>query len=207
MSRKFIITIAIVAIALIGVTLAYKAWQNQQSAEQSGQNQVGTKDETANWKIYQNEKYGFSLKYPNGWSLKEYYNEEDSFVQVKLKSPDFREIEIEIGGTEVVKGSEIAVEIGKRNGRNLEQIYKPNGSLIADLIEDGSVKPEKITINGKEGVEFELRYEDPGYREVNFLLNQEEYVSSYIFAGTAGNAMNHRDYPIFKKILESIQPD
>lgn len=26
-------------------------------------------DETANWQIYTNEKYGYEIKYPNGWSI------------------------------------------------------------------------------------------------------------------------------------------
>ncbi len=109
-----------------------------------------------------------------------------------------------IGGTDVVQGAKIILVVGSRNGRNLEQIYKPSGSLTEFLIENGSkTRPEKITINGREGVEYDLEYEGPGYREVDFLASQEKYVSAYFT--TEGDEVKHKDYPTFKKILESIK--
>ncbi len=49
-------------------------------------------NETANWKTYTNDRYGFSFKYPTSWGLKEYFNNlgvSDSMIisgqDVKLK--------------------------------------------------------------------------------------------------------------------------
>lgn len=42
----------------------------------TSQTMTGT-DETANWKVYKNTKYGYSIKYPNNWFVETTYSEAD----------------------------------------------------------------------------------------------------------------------------------
>ena len=78
MSKTSIIVLVVAVIALAGVVV----WQglvqpkpssalpetNQPAVNQEQQNQ----DETAGWKTYRNEEYGFEIKYPPDWQFVEY---------------------------------------------------------------------------------------------------------------------------------------
>ena len=64
---KMLILIVVGVIAIGGV-FAYKySYQPSKQITLSPQNQI------ANWKTYQNEEYGFEIKYPDSWYEKHYY--------------------------------------------------------------------------------------------------------------------------------------
>ncbi len=69
MPKKAVIAIVAAIILLVGGVFVYQVWQERQLTKQSDQNQPTFQDKIANWKIYRNEKYGFEIKYPQGWEL------------------------------------------------------------------------------------------------------------------------------------------
>jgi hypothetical protein len=73
--KKFLITIPFLflAAACNKQTAQVQPVQNQQvqtSQPTQQQPQATSTGETANWKIYKNDKYGFEFKYPSGWYFK-----------------------------------------------------------------------------------------------------------------------------------------
>ena len=48
----------------------------------------GYLDETANWKTYRNEEYGFEFKYPNNWSIEDLSGIKDILVYIDLRPPE-----------------------------------------------------------------------------------------------------------------------
>ncbi len=70
MPKKAFIAIIAAIILLVGGVFVYQAWQEKQLIDQSTQSQA-TQSGTANWKIYKNDKYGFTFEYPEDWLLAE----------------------------------------------------------------------------------------------------------------------------------------
>ncbi|KKU03139.1 MAG: hypothetical protein UX06_C0045G0005 [Candidatus Giovannonibacteria bacterium GW2011_GWA2_45_21] len=69
MNQKYIFIIAV--IVLLGIGGYYVATKKAEAPVTSeNQQNVNTSDETANWKTYTNTKYGFEIKYPSTWKLK-----------------------------------------------------------------------------------------------------------------------------------------
>lgn len=66
---KFLIPLIILAL-LVGGYFALAKYQNLWPFENSGKEQEisGQANETADWKTYRNEEYGFEVRYPNSWS-------------------------------------------------------------------------------------------------------------------------------------------
>ena len=65
--------IFVIIILIIAGTLGFWWWQKKS-------------DPTANWQTYRNEKYGFELKYPEGFSYSESYPEFVSFDKKEIIS-------------------------------------------------------------------------------------------------------------------------
>jgi len=63
-----IIIIVAVAVIAVGGVFAYQYYQNSQipmtNIQSNPNNQIQVKDETADWKTYKNDQYGFEIKYP-----------------------------------------------------------------------------------------------------------------------------------------------
>jgi len=55
---------------LVGGAFIYKSRQEGPLTNQSVENPAA-QSETADWKIYKNDKYGFTFEYPKGWLLEE----------------------------------------------------------------------------------------------------------------------------------------
>ena len=72
-----IIIVIIAAILAVGGVLAYQYWlAPKEEVKAPGE---GVEDETANWKIYTNNDYGFEIKYPStDWEAK--YNSPNGFL-------------------------------------------------------------------------------------------------------------------------------
>ncbi|OIP23321.1 hypothetical protein COX95_04040 [bacterium CG_4_10_14_0_2_um_filter_33_32] len=92
MKKKSLILLSLISLIVIGSVAGYFIYQNY--INKNSQNETVNeqpKDETANWKTYKNEKYGFEIKYPSNLFL----NESDI--------------------TEIVDGSRPVVDMPSRN--------------------------------------------------------------------------------------------
>ncbi len=68
-SAIIILIVAIVVVAGGVGYYFYKTSQEQKEAKKTKSEQIV--DETADWNIYQNEEYGFKMKYPEDWRIEE----------------------------------------------------------------------------------------------------------------------------------------
>lgn len=74
--------------------------------------------ETANWKVYRNKKkeYGFEIKYPNNWNVKEYANPSDRLAtSIRFGNPPTPEGIYDENTTNVV-----TIDIGKEYWETIE---------------------------------------------------------------------------------------
>lgn len=80
-SKMLLVLIIIVFIVLVGIISYTLGTRKTQTVVQSNQIAVSPTtpqssptpiDETANWKVYKNEKYAYELKYPTSFNTKEY---------------------------------------------------------------------------------------------------------------------------------------
>lgn len=102
------------------------------------------KGETANWKIYQNSKYGFEMKYPNDWLI------EGNQDNVYFKRTDISQEEME--GKQIGYPLSILIE-----DTSVESILDWFENEFSDRSQD--LKPEKqsMTIGGLNAI----NYSDP----------------------------------------------
>ncbi|HLB32125.1 MAG: hypothetical protein A2128_01045 [Candidatus Liptonbacteria bacterium GWC1_60_9] len=69
-SRILVIVVGILALAIIGAGIFYAArFAGPLSQESVEQDEAATKDETANWKTYRNEEFGFEFRYPPEYAI------------------------------------------------------------------------------------------------------------------------------------------
>lgn len=88
-----------------------------------------TPDETANWKTYTNQEWGYSIQYPNDWEAKEYIKPNHSFEV--SKGEDF--VGVFVNYEEVSCGSAKAqletVKISEYNGEKISCLNDKTGQL------------------------------------------------------------------------------
>lgn len=70
MNKKIPFPIAIIIIAALAILVGgVVVWQYSRMPEIKVLRKTQLEDETADWKTYRNEEYGFEIKYPDGWTL------------------------------------------------------------------------------------------------------------------------------------------
>ena len=203
MSRATIIATVIGLTLLVGGIFIYKEWQSRQEFGEIDQKGNGNIITPKDYTEYKNGQAGFSFFYPKTWGIEGARYGDGGDFYLTLSSPDIKEEELGIGGTDVVKGAKVYIVFRDRGNKTLEQLY--DVGLTAELIDNGSVKPVEIQINSNRGVEYSLDYEGPPILTVVFLLGPNKYV--YASLGTEGDEKRHPDYSTFKKILETIRVD
>ncbi|MDP2704624.1 MAG: hypothetical protein Q8P01_05480 [bacterium] len=77
-SAKIVVIILVLAVVLgVGYAVVAKKGSAPVSSTSESQGMVGqealvvAEDETENWGVYRNEKYGFEIKYPTGWRVQQ----------------------------------------------------------------------------------------------------------------------------------------
>jgi len=173
----------------------------------SGLFSIISKDETANWKIYRNEEYGFEFKYPREYDECEPCKLEETNTEIILDEGRFR---IEI------------VDAGKLNlqdyANKLVKEYYGEDYDIERIIKEGEIlnsSVEKIFVDNNEGIRMNL---GSGSRYSLFILllkNNKIYEIStgpwgvtncFGYAHLEGKCLeiNEEEVPIFLDIFEQI---
>ncbi|MCL5411727.1 MAG: hypothetical protein M1150_03235 [Patescibacteria group bacterium] len=110
-----------------------------------------TTSATANWKTYSNSTLGFTLKYPNSWSVADNLN-----GSVSIESADFRQDDKNKLEEQATSGAKIFIStssVSTLPTRSVGQVIK--GS---DTVTDKEVLSVKsITVDGKSGIEWDFQ--------------------------------------------------
>jgi len=139
-------------------------------------------DETADWKTYTNEEYGFELKYPNGWFL--YEDGDNVYFQ-----PD-EEVEGNIPGPHA---SALSVRIEKLSeDENLEQKIKTDKNRAGMEFEQS-----KIMIGGENAFLVKSICEGVGCGSPEWYFVKDEYL--YSFNSNLGYS------PAFDRIISTFK--
>ncbi len=102
-----------------------------------------TADKTADWRVYTNKKYGYSIKYPSDWIIKTSGND----ILVQNKKGDIYASNEGVESGNKVKGSFITISsANKDNSQTLENYLK------SVFYENDNAVFEKITINTYSGL-------------------------------------------------------
>jgi len=147
MNKTLLIILIIVVLGAGG----FFVWQNWIKSgpivnnQSQGNGQVDS-GETANWKTYTNSKYGFEIKYPKNWNIKEevkQYADTDS-IKEKYRLDIFYPEDI----TKASIYGSVAVEffVPKDKNKFFEQ-------QLDIMKKDTTLAIEEITINSVKGVE------------------------------------------------------
>ena len=115
--------------------------------------QSAKKDEVENWKIYENKKMGFSLKYPNDWSVDDKTIEYSVDFFAKEGVDELAPAHLSI--TKATSGevyNEVATSYNEISKRKVNETYQ-----IAPKEPDGGPNPLRTrltnqTVNGRQGI-------------------------------------------------------
>lgn len=144
---KLLIIIIILAI-IVGVGVLWYA----KRPEKPYQPVEVKKSETADWKTYKNEKYGFEIKYPKDWTIKEEVKNNIGLIKEKYRLDIFYPENI----TKADIYGNVAVEFF--NTEDNDKFFNQQLDLLRN---DTSLTIEEITINGLKG------YKGTAYQEAD----------------------------------------
>lgn len=139
----YVVILIVITFLVAGGVLSYAKYVFEEIASLSQFPEIEIrkkiKDETAKWKTYRNEEYGFEIKYPKGWKYTE-------GSQIK---PDARGHYIVAFG-KIVPAQDYPFVIKKiaSTEEAIGTIYQKN-SLIIDIWAWGPANPEEYAISQK----------------------------------------------------------
>ncbi|MCL4366322.1 hypothetical protein M1437_03790, partial [Patescibacteria group bacterium] len=192
------ILIVVLIAVIIGGYLVYSGKINLNKSQTTNnpitQNLPSTtvRDETTNWKTYENSLSKYTLKYPSEWGFRDVdiklFSKEDQKVLISYTA--FGEVYQEKDNPYVWKG----IETVRSAGEPLLIVKKTEGKTLQQITEDfkksvvkgrGNVKRSEVkTIDGTEGVLIvtSTEFADPkaSYFHYYFIKNQQFYEYSYL---------------------------
>ncbi len=156
-------------------------------------------DPYARWKTYHNDKYGFSIKYPEGWKTID-MNQNDiiGFASADIKFPNAEEGQLNLNPLrgswlELYAGKNVAHEDGSKD--SYESDLKTNSEAVKAF--SGNYKT--IKIDGYNAIWSTISPEG-SYIEANTYANN----NYYLFRFNVPDEENKKSQDLFKKILASV---
>jgi len=149
-------------------------------------------DETANWKTYRNEEFGYEIKYPKEWKV------------IENPYPG-----CEITGCDVIRGSvsSLTIHREKRNSMSLQEFYQMTSRNFR-----GNRKFD-ISIDGHPAIKEEFDFSQYNIRPddtksvwglVNYYILKDEYI--YTLEGGIAQSADEQEYRrIFNQVLSTFK--
>ena len=150
-------------------------------------------DETANWKTYRNEEFGYEIKYPKEWKV------------IENPYPG-----CEITGCDVIRGSvsSLTIHREKRKGMSLQEFYRWTSRNFRGN------RRFNITIDGHPAIKEEFDYSQYNiippndtrsvWGPVNYYILKDEYI--YTLEGGITQSADEQKYRrIFDQILSTFK--
>jgi len=167
MNKKITILISsLVVIALLAVVSFWVVWdrgdnggninENQNNNENSNINENGLSNgeiDTSNWLTYENEEYGYSIKYPNDWNIREI---PDTKTGARFTRDNCTAL-IDIGGATEFYINEPFDKYVKHAAPNEIENYESLNSL-EKIITNSGAKGYITTWKGDRGISSEIVY-------------------------------------------------
>ncbi|MCK4781996.1 hypothetical protein KAS79_03710 [Candidatus Parcubacteria bacterium] len=138
-----LLIVFLVSVIAGGAILAYQHFQITEKEVETSP--LITKDETADWKVYTNEEFGYEIKYPENWEKVQLDTADAYFSDAFALNPDVEWY---------YKGPNIKIE--SRAGRGTQQSFKEDMEIHASNpgfeinILDSSIEPI-LSKNQKQG--------------------------------------------------------
>jgi len=164
-------------------------WENKYSCPMDC-----VKDDTANWKTYRNEEYGFEVKYPADWEL-------ETFERNNIKDViNFNSPEVKQASPVFPQYNQRKISIRIYKNLNIQEEMK-NEKLGAQIIDkNAAINETKIKVNNISSDQIELLYQMVGSKKnleistyvsynnniykihlLGFALMQDEQISKEIY--------------------------
>jgi hypothetical protein len=140
MKKNTIVTIVVLAVIVISATIYFSTSKYQTNKNQlnipAQQESTQLDDKTVAWDTYQNDEYGFEIKYPSDWGMRE------AATEFSIKSPggDTTPV-LHIKFVDEVYSAILATEQDKFNKWQEQATEKPSGE-INDIVMSGNPAKE-----------------------------------------------------------------
>ncbi len=202
MKKNWIIAVIGIIVIALGVG-GYFAYDNfvvkPKRASQEQTKQKTPADETANWPVYKNEKYGFEIKYPEGWIKEE---KEDGFIAFEESGNEIQAINVLIfenfKNLSIDKWleSEKSYYSEKELGNIRQDFENGEGPAIDYKIQD-------VTVSGIKGLDQKIDSTSGSERNVILDYNQKIYIFSLVSDKTL-NLVSSSDTSNIEKIFADV---
>ena len=216
------IIIAVAVLATSGI-LAYQNWwmpkeeaNNKQQTINQQTNNVQPTDQTANWKIYTNNQYGFEIKYPADFNLVNRFGPDGNDTAIEIKK-DNSALEVSFNPIITGGGCGVADEFTfstlvyiptnkfdnhEKNITISDEPFKILYSVLPQGYCNNDI-PEKCTKNTRVSAYLKplsIKFEEECYR---FQINGNKYVIN--FGGEFDTKNTNEALGVFEKILSTIK--